>query len=293
MSSYHKSGDLWCAKISLKESREMLQKWRENNTRCPEKVRDLWYHGLNKCDSIGDERWLIIEQVCVAAMDLYDSKLIKECLSLLNDKFPKSSRIRRLKIMANLEMRERYEDASNTYDDMIQKDESNPILYKRKIAIFIAQKKIPEAIKYLTEYLKQFMNDTEAWLELCSLYIQDQAYSRAAFCMEELILTNPHNHLFHQRYAEIQYTINTPESLEIARSYYSQALKLNPSNMRALYGLYLTCTVLANQPRSNSQKKKENVRVSTWAMTQITKSYQKHNEDDLSTVEAMFTSLQI
>lgn len=275
------------------ESREMLQKWRENNTRCPEKVRDLWYHGLDKCDSIGDERWLIIEQVCVAAMDLYDSKLIKECLTLLNDKFPKSSRIRRLKIMANLEMRERYEDALNTYDDMIQKDESNPILYKRKIAILVAQKKIPEAIKYLTEYLKKFMNDTEAWLELCSIYIQDQAYSRAAFCMEELILTNPHNHLFHQRYAEIQYTINTPESLEIARSYYSQALKLNPSNMRALYGLYLTCGVLANQPRSNSQKKKENSRVSTWCMTKITERYQKQNEDDLSTVEAMFVGLQM
>lgn len=29
------------------------------------------------------------------------------------------------------------------------------------------------------------------------------------------------------------------DNIEIARSYYSQAIKLNPKNLRALYGLYL------------------------------------------------------
>lgn len=52
----------------------------------------------------------------------------------------------------------------------------------------------------------RFMSDGEAWQELCDLYLKEGDYSKAAFCMEELILTNPHNHLFYTRYAEIKYT---------------------------------------------------------------------------------------
>lgn len=49
----------------------------------------------------------------------------------------------------------------------------------------------------------RFMSDFDAWMELCDLYLQLQDYEKAAFCMEELIMSNPHNHLFHQRYAEV------------------------------------------------------------------------------------------
>lgn len=50
------------------------------------------------------------------------------------------------------------------------------------------------------------MSDQEGWHELCDLYLQEQEYSKAAICIEELILHNPHNHLLHQRYAEIKYS---------------------------------------------------------------------------------------
>lgn len=50
------------------------------------------------------------------------------------------------------------------------------------------------------------MSDQEAWHELCDLYLQEHEYSKAAFCMEELILHNPHSHLIYQRYAEIKYS---------------------------------------------------------------------------------------
>lgn len=51
------------------------------------------------------------------------------------------------------------------------------------------------------------MSDVEAWQELCELYLQVQEYSRAAFCAEELILHQPHNHLMHQKLADIRYTM--------------------------------------------------------------------------------------
>ena len=50
------------------------------------------------------------------------------------------------------------------------------------------------------------MSDSEAWQELMDLYLKEGDYAKAAFCMEELILTNPHNAIYYTRYAEIRYT---------------------------------------------------------------------------------------
>lgn len=47
------------------------------------------------------------------------------------------------------------------------------------------------------------MSDSEAWLELCDIYLQEHEYDKAAFCMEELLLCKPYNHLIHQKYAEV------------------------------------------------------------------------------------------
>ena len=83
------------------------------------------------------------------------------------------------------------------------------------------------------------MSDEEAWQELSELYLLEQDYAKAAFCIEEVILINPHNHLYHQRFADIKYTQGGYDNLEIARSHYCLAIKLSPNNIRALYGLFL------------------------------------------------------
>ena len=85
----------------------------------------------------------------------------------------------------------------------------------------------------------RFMSDAESWMELCDLYIVEQDYAKAAFCCEELILQNPNNHIYFQRYADIRYTQGGFDNMEMAKTYYSKAVTLNPSNMRALYGLLL------------------------------------------------------
>lgn len=111
---------------------------------------------------------------------------------------------------------------------MFELDETNQAPRKRKVAIWKSQGKIVEAIKELTDYLKMytiitqifpqnphnfilnfstsFMSDQEAWMELTDLYISQQEWNKAAFCVEELLLHNPNNHLYLQRYAEIKYT---------------------------------------------------------------------------------------
>jgi predicted Zn-dependent protease len=75
------------------------------------------------------------------------------------------------------------------------------------------QNKIPDAITELANYLKIFMNDLEAWQELCDLYLKVQDYAKAAHAMEELIISHPHHHLYQQRYAEIVYTIGGSDNV--------------------------------------------------------------------------------
>lgn len=83
------------------------------------------------------------------------------------------------------------------------------------------------------------MSDREAWQELAELYLLDSDLARAAFCLEEVVLLGPLNHLHHQRLADIRYTMGGPENVELARAHYCLALKLCPQNVRALYGLLL------------------------------------------------------
>ena len=99
------------------------------------------------------------------------------------------------------------------------------------------------------------------------------SFIQAAYCMEELLLHNPHNHLYHQRNAEIRYTMGGYDNLEIAKQYYCQAVKLAPSNMRALHGLLLTVTQLASSPKCPQSKKKEFANLALWASKQIGSRY--------------------
>lgn len=232
----------------------------------------------------------------MAATDLNDKALVKECLTALQAQFPKSGRVRRLRMMSSLELNERYEEALTEYNNMIAADESNPLLYKRKISILIAAKQTSEAIKSLVDYLKKFLNDHEAWIQLANLYIREQEYVRAAFCLEELILTSPHNHLYHEKYAEVQYTIGTADSLELARAYFAQAARLKPSSVRALYGLLLSSNALAALPKTTVPKKKECQKLSAWAADALSKIYQENSgadEKHLEGLESALASLQV
>jgi tetratricopeptide (TPR) repeat protein len=74
---------------------------------------------------------------------------------------------------------------------------------KRKVAIAKAENNIEEAIKQLNQYLTVYMADVEAYAELADLYLSLQDYKKAAFCVEELILNNPHNYLYHLKYADV------------------------------------------------------------------------------------------
>ncbi|KAK7475629.1 hypothetical protein BaRGS_00033122 [Batillaria attramentaria] len=267
--------------MSWEEARGILRKLREEQVRDGDLVVNLWEDVLLEAShKLGNELWNVYEQVCVAALDCQRLDVADTCIEALNAKFPGSVRVRRLEGML-LEAEGRYEQAREVYKAILDKDDANMFARKRLVAILKAQRKIPEAIEKLNEYLKKFMTDYEGWNELCDMYLSMHDYTNACFCMEELIMSNPHNHLYHQKYADIKYTYGGTDSMEIARTYYAQAVKLCPNNMRALYGLFLSATNLSMSSGKGAKERSANSKYAAWAADQIRIKYKVTKENEL------------
>ncbi|KAK1172628.1 ER membrane protein complex subunit 2 [Acipenser oxyrinchus oxyrinchus] len=285
--------------VTWEEMRDKLRKWREENYRNSEQIVEVGEELIQEhASKLGDDIWIIYEQVMIAALDCSRDDLATTCLHELKKQFQGSHRVKRLAGM-RLEALERYDEALKMYNDILQDDSTNTAARKRKIAILKAQGKNTEAIRELNEYLEQFVGDQEAWHELAVLYINEHDYAKAAFSLEELMMTNPHNHLYCEQYAEVKYTQGGMENLELSRKYFAQALKLNNRNMRALFGLYMSASHIAASPKVSAKVKKDNVKYAAWAASQINRAYQlaghgtKETKCSLKAVEEMLESMQI
>ncbi|KAK6103615.1 Tetratricopeptide repeat family protein [Brugia pahangi] len=266
--------DWTCA--SFDEAKNVLRKWREEHARRSVETAELWEHVLSRHPrSLGDELWLVYEQVCIAALDLGRTDLVMGCIHALQEKFPRSNRVLKLQAM-RLEALKRYDSATHLYEQLIESDPTNMSYRKRKIAILKAQGNRQEAIRELNEYLKTFISDTEAWLELSDLYLQEGDHPHAAHCMEELVLSSPHNSLYLRRLAEIRYTQGGSENIEFAKSYFEQAVRTNPSCCRSLYGIILCCISLSS--KSSGQKKKEIIQSGLMAIEKLRSVYEEASE---------------
>lgn len=284
--------------LSWSEARDILRKWRDDNERKSDEVVQIYEYCLaDKIKKLGNERLIILEQVFIAALDCGRIKLAEDCIRVLISEFPESLRIMKLKAML-LEALERYDDALDVLESIIKRDETNAAPRKRKVAILKAKGQIGDAIKEMCDYLKKFMSDQEAWHELCNLYLAEGDYNKAAFCMEEVLLHNPYSHLIHQRLGDIRYTMGGQDNIEIAKSYYAQAIKLNGSNLRALYGLYLCCNHIAIS-KAQVVKRKEAQKLASWALqkiTEITKSKKNSkakSSNGIEALEAAFGNLDV
>ncbi|VDO94644.1 unnamed protein product [Heligmosomoides polygyrus] len=71
--------------------------------------------------------------------------------------------------------------------------------------------------------------------------------------------TLPLNTLYLRRLADIRYTQGGQENIELARAYYEQAVKLNPSDLRALYGIVICTNYLSNHLKGSAADKKRDL----------------------------------
>ncbi|CAK1543801.1 unnamed protein product [Leptosia nina] len=280
--------------LSEDEIFDLLRKWRESNERKSREINKIWTCRPDVViENRPNEKYLIYEQIILATLDCNNSLGAIMVINTLDKQFPRSLRVMRYKAMV-LESDGRYEDALQVLDEIIKVDETNAPARKRRVAVMKAQGLIGDAIKELVDYLKKYSADMEAWQELSELYLQIGEYSRAVYCVEELLLHQPHSHLLHQRVADIRYTMGGVENLELAKSYYCQALKLNANNMRALLGLILvTNNLLGHYKPTGCSKRKEAWKLSRWAQSEVTKKQREMRGADDNALTNMMLSLSI
>nr|CAD7428564.1 unnamed protein product [Timema monikensis] len=85
------------------------------------------------------------------------------------------------------------------------------------------------------------------------------------------------------------------ENIEIARAHYCLALKINPNNIRALYGLFLCATNIAINPKSTPVKRKEANKLAKWALKELNIRYDEKmvEEKPVAALEVLMNNIHI
>lgn len=137
---------------------EKLRQYRDENYRLHDEVIELWKNVLSKYDltSLGDEKWLILEQVFKSALHCSQLSIADDCLNQLRKQFKSTSH--RLKILQAMydESIDQYDEAEQSYSELLKENEADAIVLKRKISLLKGRNRIQEAISALNTYLELY-----------------------------------------------------------------------------------------------------------------------------------------
>jgi tetratricopeptide (TPR) repeat protein len=241
----------------------------------------LQYHA----SKLGDDVWSMYEKVFLAATEAHETDIRDTCFTALGKQFPLSMRVRRL-LGIRFEADGRWDDARRLYDKILTEEPANAGIWKRKICVLRSQHDTTAAIDELVKYTEAFSSDHMAWEELAQLYISQERFELAKFCLEELIVLVPENYLYHLQMADLVYTIGGKGCTEQARPYYAQSLELKPNNnLRALYGL-----ALCLRGAGAGGKQGHAAELQLWTAHKLLSHYRTLQPKAIPLVEAVFTS---
>lgn len=248
---------LLCRSVDSRDPKaflDVLNHIKYSKLRCP---RTVWKHAQILTEShignLGDEKWDVIEQTCLAALDLGQPSEAEHFLRKLKLRWKNSTRVQRLEAMV-LEAKGQYQEAELKYEEMLKANPANTLASKRLVSICRARGKTDEAIKRLTEHLKIFSADNNCWLEMASLHLTSGRVCEASFSYEEMILADPYNYLLHSKYAELLYTIGGLKKLRASRRHFIQSVHFKKKmNARATLGACMCATAIRNSNRSKDE----------------------------------------
>ncbi|CAD5195671.1 unnamed protein product [Musa acuminata subsp. malaccensis] len=248
---------------------------------------------------LGGEEWTLYEQVAFAAMDCQQHDVAKDCIAILSKEFPGSTRVGRLEGLL-LEAKGAWAEAEKAYERLLEDNPLDQLIHKRMVAIAKAQGDLSAAVNLLNKYLEIFMADHDAWRELAEIYMSLQMYKQAAFCYEELILSQPTVPPYHLAYAEasglllVLYTIGGLENLQTAKKYYASTITLTGGkNTRALYGVCL-CSIAINQlTKGRNKEEKEGSNLQSLAAEALQRDYKERAPKKLPLVISMLKNMKL
>ncbi|KAL5566239.1 hypothetical protein UlMin_029403 [Ulmus minor] len=256
-------------------------------------------HGLSilndpkKRSSLGPEEWTLYEQVAIAAMDCQCLDVAKDCIKILQKQFSESKRVGRLEAML-LEAKGLWQEAEKAYSSLLEDNPFDQVVHKRRVAMAKAQGNISGSIDWLNKYLEIFMADHDAWRELAEIYISLQMYKQAAFCYEELILSQPTVPFHHLAYADVLYTLGGLENIQTAKKYYASTIDLTGGkNTRALFGICLCSSAIGQLSKGRNKEDKESSELQSLVVTALEKDYKQRAPEKLSLVTSTLKSFKV
>jgi ER membrane protein complex subunit 2 len=137
---------------------DKLRQYRDENYRCHDEIVDLWRNHLceRNLSSLGDEKWLVLEQVFKSALHCSKQSLALQCLEQLEKQFKKNSRrVMTLQAMYYESIGD-FAQADAIYSSLEDDNETDAIVRKRQISLLKEQNQIREAISKLNSYLELY-----------------------------------------------------------------------------------------------------------------------------------------
>jgi len=261
---------------SSSNQRALLTHLRATGLRRSDLVHQYGTELLHKPRWLGDEAWIVMEQVVMARLDLGKVEEAKLLYFKLKHQFGNASvRVQILRGMI-YEAEGDWAGARQFYKPLTQTNPTNQFLLKRRICVEKAAGRIAQAISLLTQYLELFSIDVDAWEELGELHVKNGGLREAAYCYEEVLILEPENFRHFTTVAEVYYSLGGKENFLLARKYYAHSLWLNKDqNLRSLYGLHATTTALASIKGGNTP---DNQELLDWVVRQLCDTY-KDNSD--------------
>lgn len=196
--------------------------------------------GLDLSKKLSDEsaRLTVLEQVCLAAIDVNNDKLADTCLSRLGEVVSKEAVRFRCLLARCLEGDGQLEGAEKIYDALLEDNPCNLMALKRKYCLLRAQVgKEVETMNALNAYMEQNISDSAGWYEMSRFCLELGDYRGAAYALEEVVLGCPLDSKTHCMLGEVYVTLGGLDNLQLARKHLAQSLELDDGNRRALFGL--------------------------------------------------------
>ena len=198
----------------------------------------------------------------ICSLELHDTTTARECIKKLSEKFTSDSNRVRVLMGMYYETKDDSKKAKEHYAFILdpKNDPNHMMAQKRRIALFLGERRINDAIKALCVYLKMYGSDREAWKQLLALYADIHCYDLAKFCIEELITINHNDYLLYQLYAETLYNMGGDTHYGDALKYFSQSLLLSSDkNTRSLWGIMMTVRAMKGSKSGVSKQDQEMV----------------------------------
>ncbi|KAG5914604.1 hypothetical protein E4U42_000406 [Claviceps africana] len=207
------------------------------------------------------DTWTMYENLMIVCLRTGDDSSARECLERIQIRFgDKHERVLALQGLfkeATASTNDELQKILQEYDALLQDNDANIPIFKRKVALLRSMGKLPEAISTLNSFLDICPTDPEAWSELADMYVSQGLYAQAIYALEEVLVLSPNAWNIHARLGEVSLMAAT-SAPEGSFKHYAEAVKrfcrsieLCDDYLRGYYGLKLaTDNLLEAIPKS-------------------------------------------